>query len=81
MILLPQRDQVRVRNHVQIPFGAIFRPEIAGKQANFPNELLRLGRGGDRRRDFSFLRAGELIERVGGQFGVISINFHGQVLG
>ena len=54
----------------------IRRGQRAGERAQFPDELLRLGRAGDRRFHFRFFRTGKFIERVGGQFRIVEIDIH-----
>ena len=67
---------LRAAGRMRLAFRLVFRAQIAGKQAQFPNELLRLGRRRDRGFHRRFFRAGEFVERVGGQFGIIEIHIH-----
>jgi hypothetical protein len=49
--------------------GLVFGPQIAGKEAQLPDELLRRGF------HLRFFCAGKFVERVGGQFGIIEIPY------
>ena len=38
-----ERNHVPAGNHMRIPLGGVFRPQISGKQTQFPDKFLRLG--------------------------------------
>ena len=61
--------------------AVVFGAQVAGKKAEFPNELLRLRRSGDRGFHFRLLRAVKFVERVGGQFRIIRFIFMRQGVG
>ncbi len=55
----------------RLAFGRVFGPQVAGKEAQFPDELPRFNGRRDRNFHLLLFRAAQFVERVGGQIRII----------